>query len=332
LSDTKRIFPGGKSNKKRKEEKMLSKEEISRIKAEVNLIAYLEAMGLRPSWRKNGSAMFFSPLRVEKNPSFYVSCRNGVWLWKDWGTGESGDIIKFLQLLYGIDFLEVLRRLKEERPGIFYPSAVPVDPLKRVHEDPQWVRRFYEKRRRGLTFQRTIEVKKYFFRRGVNYYPEMGCIQWRLREDGRDCIGIPIPFPRKIRGIEWRELEGDSRKTWGKKTLWVLKRDPHRILVAESILDALAGERVLNNYSITLCSINGVTNVTHLEKLFNQYKPEEVILALDADEPGRIATRSAVEIAVRLSIPRVVEYEEHIQAEVKDLHELLMKKGGLNDD
>jgi hypothetical protein len=307
---------------------MLSRDEISRLKAEVNLISYLEAMGLKPSWRRNESAMFLSPLRTEKNPSFYVSCRKGCWMWKDWGTGDSGDIIEFLQLLYGIDFPEAVKRLAHKHPSL---SVNPSPPEKKDPVDPGWVREFYSGRRKP-GHHTEWAIKEYFHRRGVNYYPQMGCIFCRLKEDEKEYVGIPIPFPQKIRGIEWREVEGRSRKTWGKKTLWVLKRNLRRILVSESILDALAGEKVLHNTKLTLCSVNGVTNVTQLEKLFELYKPEEVIFALDADEPGRIATRSALEIAERLSVPRVIDYEEHIQEGVKDLHQLLQKKGGHKND
>jgi hypothetical protein len=115
------------------------------------------------------------------------------------------------------------------------------------------------------------------------------------------------------------------RKTWGRKTLWLLKRDPLRILIAESILDALSGEILLGDETITLCSLNGVCNVSQLEDLFIQYRPKEVLMALDADEPGLKATREAVEIALRHSAP-VIEFTGHIDAGVKDLHRLLMLK------
>jgi len=88
----------------------MQREEIERLKR-IDLIAFLESMGFRPSWRSGEKAMFFSPLREENNPSFYVQRSDGYWTWKDWGTGESGDIINFVELYYGINFTEAVRRL-----------------------------------------------------------------------------------------------------------------------------------------------------------------------------------------------------------------------------
>jgi hypothetical protein len=122
-----------------------------------------------------------------------------------------------------------------------------------------------------------------------------------------------------------REVGGSSRKTWGRKALWLLRRNLRRVLVAESVLDALSGEVLLGDDSITLCSLNGVCNLGQLEDLFVRYGPKEVILALDTDEPGRKATREAVEIAERHSVP-VVEFTGRLDAGGKDLHRLLMLK------
>ena len=134
-----------------------------------------------------------------------------------------------------------------------------------------------------------------------------------------------MPFPLKMRGLELRQIDGDSRKTWGRKALWLLRRNLRRVLVAESVLDALSGELLLGDDSITLCSLNGVCNVGQLDDLFVQYKPEEVILALDGDEAGRKATCEAVEIARRHSVP-IVEFTGHLDAGVKDLHKLLIQR------
>jgi len=173
-------------------------------------------------------------------------------------------------------------------------------------------------------------VRNYFLRRGVRYYPKMKCLYVKDSKEKRVYVGIPVPFPLKMRGLELREVDGDSRKTWGRKTLWLLRRNPRRVLVTESVLDALAGELVIGDDSITLCSLNGVCNADQLGDLFVQYRPREVILALDADEPGRKAAQEAIEIAKRHLVP-VVEFTDHLDAGVKDLHKLLMLKGALKE-
>ena len=44
-----------------------------------------------------------SPFREDRNPSFSVFERNGECFWKDHGTGESGDVIKFWAKAKGLD-------------------------------------------------------------------------------------------------------------------------------------------------------------------------------------------------------------------------------------
>jgi len=138
-------------------------------------------------------------------------------------------------------------------------------------------------------------------------------------------VGILTPFRLKMRRLEPRQIGGGLRKTWGRKTLWLLKRDPLRILIAESILDALSGEIILKDERITLCSLNGVRNVFQFKGLFVQYRPREVIVALDNDEAGLRATREAFEITGQNSIS-AVEFVQHTVADVKDLHKVLMLK------
>ncbi|MGB9716376.1 MAG: toprim domain-containing protein [Thermodesulfovibrionales bacterium] len=87
------------------------------------------------------------------------------------------------------------------------------------------------------------------------------------------------------------------------------------------MLDALAGEIILDDDKITLCSTNGICNIERIEKLLEQYKSEEVSFALDNDEQGQKAQEKGIEIAKPFSKIHIVD--DHIKAGVKDLHKLL---------
>jgi DNA primase len=304
----------------------ITESEIENVK-KIDLIAYLERLGHKPEYRYAGRAMFLSPLRAENHPSFWVSTYNGIWRWKDWGTEEQGDIIQFVEQYQGVDFPEAVRMLLEEE----YPTAQVRDSLNRNEDNEEtmqkkvgWIRKFHSDNTLLLDHKNAQVIRNYFERRGVNFYYSMGCIYYYSFRDKRYFIGIPIPFPENIRGLECRELLGDRKKTLGYKTLWVLKRDLSRILVTESILDALAGEVILNDHAITLCSTNGIGNTEKIEKLLDQYRPKEVFFALDNDGPGQKAQEKGIEIARQFS--KVCIVEEHIKAGVKDLHKLLLSQ------
>ncbi|MEW6418580.1 MAG: toprim domain-containing protein [Nitrospirota bacterium] len=302
----------------------ITESDIEHVKT-INLITYLERLGYRPEYKYAERAMFLSPMREENHPSFWVSKYNGNWRWKDWGTEEQGDIIKFVELYHGVGFLEAIKMLLEEE----HPAA-PIISNENRNENVEetrlkkvsWIRKFYSDNTLLLDGRNIQRIRNYFESKGVSYYPSMGCICYYSFRDKKSYIAIPIPFPEKIKGLECRELRGERKKTLGCKTLWVLKRDLTRILVAESILDALAGEIVLNDDKITLCSTNGICNMERIGKMVEQYRPKEVFFALDNDEPGQKAQEKGIEIARPFSKVRIVD--EHIKAGVKDLHKLLV--------
>jgi hypothetical protein len=167
----------------------------------------------------------------------------------------------------------------------------------------------------------------------------MGCKVYVHFKDQVSYIVFPLPNPGKLRGLELREIcgldkeiglteEKKNRKNYGTKTLWVYKRDTSRILIAESILDALAGEVVLDDYRISLAALNGVGQVYQLDPLIQGLKPQKVFFAPDRDMPGRETELIAEKIFKRNN----VEYEV-LETKEKDLfRELHAKKGVINAD
>lgn len=75
-------------------------------------IPFIES--LIPRWipgavRKGGWMMCLSPFRTEKNPSFGVSLQTG-W-YKDFATGDKGDMVDLLVRTRGITKVEAAREL-----------------------------------------------------------------------------------------------------------------------------------------------------------------------------------------------------------------------------
>jgi hypothetical protein len=51
-----------------------------------------------------------SPLREDNNPSWGIFHRDGMWLWKDHGTGEAGDEVTFLEVWMNLPRNEAMKR------------------------------------------------------------------------------------------------------------------------------------------------------------------------------------------------------------------------------
>ena len=303
----------------------VSDEDIEAAKR-VNIAAYIESLGYKPTWTsKSDKVMFLSPLRKEKKPSFSVSLHKGRWGWKDWGSSESGDTISFVEKYHGVGFLDAVRILNN---GVSYgPSRPPPPPQESNGHDTdkvEWVRKIYTERTRIQTEKERQAIKRYFNGLGVRYYPEMGALFYTSFKEKKKYLAIPIPLPRSIKGLECREINGSCRKTFGHKTLWVLRRDTDRLLIAESILDALASEIILNDTNLTLCSLNGVGNADKIGDVVKWLRASEVLFALDNDEPGKLAQEKGLEIVKSFNC-NVRICDAHIKAGVKDMHKLIAR-------
>jgi hypothetical protein len=56
-----------------------------------------------------------SPLRKEKNPSFtFKKLENGNIIWKDWGSGNSGNVFNLVEEIYGVNFSQSLKIIYEK--------------------------------------------------------------------------------------------------------------------------------------------------------------------------------------------------------------------------
>ncbi|MEM4710648.1 MAG: CHC2 zinc finger domain-containing protein [Candidatus Woesearchaeota archaeon] len=55
-----------------------------------------------------------SPFREDKNPSLTFKVKGNKVIWKDWGTGEGGDVYSFLMLYYKKSFNEILEKIWKE--------------------------------------------------------------------------------------------------------------------------------------------------------------------------------------------------------------------------
>ncbi len=310
---------------------MIDERDIDRAKR-VDLPSFLEfQLGLKRGPTSGSGIFFHSPFRDEYAPSLHVSQRDGVWVWYDHGSSErrGGDSIELLREL-GYSFKDAVTTLVEFDGGRIEPrmekknKKKEADPLKRLEKVIR-VREFYENKLQK--FENV--VKRYFEERRLAYYPELGCKIYMDFKDKTRYIAFPVPSLQNMRGLELRELkpvnlelkEGKKRKSFGTKTLWVFKRDPKRLLIAESIVDCLAAERLFNETSATLVALNGVGQASEIKKLLetcNTYR--EAVVVIDNDEVGKeakeIVNKALSQHSIKIEMP-VIEakdpFREYIQ-------------------
>lgn len=318
------------------------KREIIDKARRINLMSYIElVLGLVPQRHVSGGTFYFSPFRQESEASLHVSILNGIWQWYDHGSAnrDGGDAVKFVLKLRQCSFKEAVDDLLRFEGSSFENEQTQpanrskIDTSRNKMKKIFWARKFYSR----LPNNNERLIRRYFTERGLRYYPELGCKVYIHFKDQLSYIAFPLPNPEKLRGLELREIcgldkeiglteERKNRKNYGTKTLWVFKRDTSRILIAESILDALAGEVILNDYNISLAALNGVGQVSQLDPLIQSMKPKKVIFAPDRDMPGRETEL----IAKKISNKNKVEFEV-LETKEKDLFRELHTRKGVNN-
>lgn len=286
------------------------------------IIGYLKTLGLKGTY-KNGKWTCCSPLRDEKNPSFSVHVEKNVWY--DYGLWEGGDLIKLVMRLNGFTFKKAIGHLVgfniDENVNDEAPTQ---EALKEVKTEvpPD----------KGQSVRGRKTVERYFQALGLPYYPEMGAFPLSYR--GKNFIGIPVSTPADRQGVECRGFtmtpqgiipNRKSRFCLGNKTPWLLRRDPERYLVTESVNDSLAGEIILGDNERSLIGLTGAG----LRKRLTEYIPQgsDVLLGMDNDgmendRIGQLMEEDAAELLRRHNC-YVSHVTHHIKAGVKDLYRLL---------
>ncbi len=95
----------------------IEKEVIEAIKAGVDLVALVQAKGI--DLKKNGKSWFgLCPFHADKNPSLSINPSKN--LWRCFGCGAAGDVIRFVELFDRVAFPEAVKRLSDNS---FKPSA-----------------------------------------------------------------------------------------------------------------------------------------------------------------------------------------------------------------
>ncbi|WP_353684347.1 CHC2 zinc finger domain-containing protein [Thermodesulfovibrio sp. 3907-1M] len=300
---------------------------------QISIKDYLETVYGCEFKRVGNSWFCLSPLRAENNPSFSVKMPEENF-WYDFGIGEGGDIFKLVQKLENCTFMEAYERLKN------FLGIVPEMKNRKVEKILK--KNNLDKAQHAQSFYRTIVktsneilIRRYFKTFGLPFYTEFGVAEYTSIK-GEQFVVFPCPDKTNIISLECRAIKTINgyieevrdeygkkiKRTIGNKYPWVFYRTSEAI-VTESIFDCLAGELIYGNH-LTLVALNGVGNVKLLPDVIHKYNLTTVHLALDNDEPGKIATQKAIEL-----IPNEIDTfikKDHVRAGVKDLYQLIKIK------
>lgn len=331
---------------------MIEQERIEQIKTFVDIKAYIE-QSTGSTFKKNGKGYVCRcpfPDHEDKTPSFTVTPQEK--LWHCFGCNRGGDIFKFDQLYFNLDFTESVKkhenRISAPKPAPATTKKSTIKPKPLTVKEQKLLARVvsyyqhtltqdpagfgYLKNERGINDNQTL---KDF---GVGYVnstllkilPEdeevisalkkIGILNRKGHEVFYNCVVFPLYNSNgSIVNLYGRNIDDESRVTHlylsGPRIGLVNRQAVKRsqtVILAESIIDALTLYDQGFKNVIPIYGVNGLTD-DHLS-LFNR-KIKDAYLVFDADDPGRKAAES---VSLRLKEKEIVSHI--VKLPIKDVN------------
>lgn len=328
---------------------MIEKERIERIKSSVDLKAYIgQATG--STFKKNGKGYACRcpfPDHDDQTPSFIVTPQEN--LWHCFGCNRGGDVFKFDQLYFNLDFAASVQKHENgtpsPKPAAPRPAADQKPPavkekkfLARVHE---YYRHTLENDKAGVDYLKNVRGigdNQSLTDFGVGYangtllsiLPDddeiirtlktVGILNGKGRELFYNCVVFPLyDVKGAIVSLYGRSIDDDSEVKHlylpGKRCGLVNRQAAMRsqsLILTESIIDALTLYDQGFKNVMPIYGVNGFT-ADHLS--FLNRKIKEAYLVFDADDAGRRAAE-----AVSLQVKEKEITAHIVELPVKDVN------------
>ncbi|GAB3427964.1 toprim domain-containing protein [Niabella aquatica] len=265
----------------------------------IDMVAYLSVAGFEPAKVRGENYWYYSPLRIEKTPSFKVNRRRNQWY--DFGEGKGGNLLDFILLYENVSISEALRRLERASDLPKYipevlPSETPAIEIQSVHTVSSAALIRYYQCRRIVT-----EIADKYLRE----------VRYKNREKNYYALG----FKNDYGGYELRSpyFKGGCHP---KGSTWI-KSETENLSVFEGFFDFLSYQTLHLNQEVPQCDFLVLNSTSFFEQqlpIMQAY--ERVYLYLDNDTTGTKYTTLAL-----AADPALFSDERHLYAGYKDLND-----------
>jgi len=289
------------------------------IKDTISMIDFLGRLGFQPASKPSRETKYISPLRdSDTDASFSVNDAKGVW--RDYGTGQGGNIIDFAMLYWkGLRFTEALDKISEVCNMAIDSGNARTEGRKRIRPAVQ------------IPNYKVEEVKPYGGNAAINnFLSTRGVLQ---AAEGR--ISEVYYYVQDDKGVRknyfasgWQnELGGwEVRNKYfkgclGKKGLTFISRDPKQLVVFEGYMNYLSW---VNDNRLSEKSVLVLNSLALLESGIKKASSfSDIDLFMDHDKAG-IAATLAWKQALPYSVDKSAvysgynDYNEKTMAELKE--------------
>ena len=265
----------------------MKEEDLSAIKR-YPITAYLESLGIAPVRRLANYAMYRSPLRDDRHPSFKVDTEKNLWL--DYAEGRGGSIIDLCMRLEECTLPEAIRRLGQmvfgrttndyPRTESYSHAAESVSSCRKqisISDDlPPHLQDY-------LTKVRCIDLGR--------AQPFLRCVRYEVQGRTYKVIG----FANASGGYELRGA-GPFKGTLAPKDITPVFPDGrHPVCVFEGFMDFLSFLSMKERVGSHCLVMNSVANVGRCIRYLREQRITAIRAFLDNDEAGRRTLSAFIE-------------------------------------
>ena len=290
----------------------MKEEDLSAIKR-YPITAYLESLGIAPVRRLANYAMYRSPLRDDRHPSFKVDTEKNLWI--DYAEGRGGSIIDLCMRLEECTLPEAIRRLGQMVLGRTTNDYPRTESYSHAAESMPGSRKLI-----GISDDLLPHLQDYLTKvRCIDLgqaQPFLRCVRYEVQGRTYEVIG----FANASGGYELRGA-GSFKGTLAPKDITPAFPDGrHPVCVFEGFMDFLSFLSMKEKVDSHCLVMNSVSNVRRCIRYLRELRITALRAFLDNDDAGRRTLNTFIDAGFQVE-DMSVHYRE-----CKDLNEFHVKR------
>jgi DNA primase len=269
----------------------------------ITLTAFLSSINYEPVKIKGKWITYYSPIRSDENPSFFVDTDKNIW--HDKGTGQSGDIVNLVMKINAVNSTGALTILQ-----------------KGVYATPSFISIKQETNQPAIEIKHVQPLQNQALIQYLNYrkISQQNAAKFVLEAHYtvNEKQYFSVAFKNDKGGFELRNKH--FKNSSSPKAITTISGNRKSINIFEGFIDFLSA---LEYYKVTKTEVTSIilNSVNNLDSVINNLTDyQQINLFLDNDTAGNQATEK-----IKSIYPKAKDYSKIIYPGHKDFNEFICK-------
>ncbi|HRN47509.1 MAG TPA: toprim domain-containing protein [Niabella sp.] len=278
---------------------------------DLDMVDYLSKLGFEPIKVTEPHYWYSSPLRDEKTPSFKINKKMNRW--KDWGSGESGNLVDFGVLYHKCSVSDFLKLLDDSAPTISQHHSFKKN-YNAKDEEKQKIKILSVKPIISLPLVKYLHTRRISMTIADQYLKE---VSYELKDKNYYALG----FQNNSGGYELRNQY--IKAASAPKDSTFIDNGTKELAVFEGFFNFLSYQTLYHKKDIPIRNFLVLNSTSFFEKnIPRMHEHRRVHLYLDNDATGQKFTKTAIQMDKEKFID-----ERHLYQNYDDLNHWLSEIG-----